>query len=388
MFSDFDHLIVTRWYPTNKSDTIRTNAISSLIRSSLSDDFKVLVIVPREDVEEIKITKISTHETVVTLPWSRIPGYFSLLSRCLQSKNSFFFRFNKFNRQLKKLQKLLLNLKVKNCTVHGNLFTHGFILNSLNYYDFTFVCHEADVESKDTYHGVKFFSNNVKQIGFRSTSIKNKILEKYSEFQPLSSLIVRSGIPDLEMLHRKSYKSYSDSDVTKLVTVARLIPRKNIDKTLLYLSYIEYKWTLDVYGDGPELDYLLNYAMELGISDKVTFHGKIDRSTLINILNDFDIFILISKNETLGLCYLEALSKGLFVIGSSKEGIADYIEDKINGVLVDPNSQAEFIKAFEFFVTMSKPSYDSFKNNIHLHNKNLLHSVASSDYKKNTVYFE
>ena len=380
MFSGFDHLIVTRWYPTTSQDSERTSAISSLVRTALNENFKVLVLVAREDVNKLSVVKISDFETVVTLPWSRKPNYYLLLKAIISKRFLFFKKLNKNYSNLMRLKKLLGNLQVKSCTVHGNLFTHGFLLDSLGISSFNFVCHEADVKSKDTRIGIDFFQNRIQKIGFRSSSIKQKIVEKYSTLTDIPSFVVRSGIPDGELSDIAAYKGYSEKKEVKLVTVARLIKRKNIDKTIKYLASMNLNWTLDVYGSGPELKSLISYARKLGVSDRVSFNGKIPRDKLIEDLQLFDVFVLISENETLGLCYLEALSKGLFVIGSAGEGIADYIEDGVNGLLIDPNSSLEFENALTFYSRLSGEQYSTFKENIYSKNLALRHELAAEHY--------
>ena len=56
-----------------------------------------------------------------------------------------------------------------------------------------------------------------------------------------------------------------------------------------------------------------------------------------NILDKNDVFILPSENESFGLSYFEALSRGLIVVASKNTGIDGIIEDNKNGFLVNPN---------------------------------------------------
>lgn len=54
-------------------------------------------------------------------------------------------------------------------------------------------------------------------------------------------------------------------------------------------------------------------------------------------MQNSDIFCMPSQNETLGLVYLEAMSKGCITIGTQNEGIDGIIVDHKNGFLVEPN---------------------------------------------------
>ena len=52
-----------------------------------------------------------------------------------------------------------------------------------------------------------------------------------------------------------------------------------------------------------------------------------------------DIFCMPSINETLGLVYLEAMSKGCLTIGTKNEGIDGIIINNKNGFLINPNTE-------------------------------------------------
>lgn len=50
---------------------------------------------------------------------------------------------------------------------------------------------------------------------------------------------------------------------------------------------------------------------------------------------------MISKNESLGLVYLEAMAKGCITIGSRNEGIDGVIVDGLNGFLCEAGNHNE-----------------------------------------------
>jgi glycosyltransferase involved in cell wall biosynthesis len=82
---------------------------------------------------------------------------------------------------------------------------------------------------------------------------------------------------------------------------------------------------------------------ELGISDRVTFHGRVPEEALRRFYSDADIFVLPSEHdgkafEGLGLVYLEALSRGVPAIGCLDSGAEDVIQDGVNGQLVPPGN--------------------------------------------------
>ena len=64
--------------------------------------------------------------------------------------------------------------------------------------------------------------------------------------------------------------------------------------------------------------------------------GKVNYTELPNYLNDADICIYPSLWEAWGYTCTEAMSYGKAVIGSKYGGMADAIEDNINGLLINP----------------------------------------------------
>lgn len=47
------------------------------------------------------------------------------------------------------------------------------------------------------------------------------------------------------------------------------------------------------------------------------------------------MFVMMSKNETFGLVYLEAMARGCITIASKREGFDGIIEDGVNGFLCE-----------------------------------------------------
>ena len=66
-----------------------------------------------------------------------------------------------------------------------------------------------------------------------------------------------------------------------------------------------------------------------------------------------DIFIMISKNETFGLVYLEAMATGCIPIASRDEGFDGIIRDGENGFLCEAGNVEELAKIIDKINLMS-----------------------------------
>ena len=88
-------------------------------------------------------------------------------------------------------------------------------------------------------------------------------------------------------------------------------------------------------GDGEEKERLIARSKELGISDKVTFLGRVEYNSIPTLMNYADILILPSIEEGVGRVLLEAMSMHLPIIASNVGGIPWVIDDKKDGLLFE-----------------------------------------------------
>ena len=61
---------------------------------------------------------------------------------------------------------------------------------------------------------------------------------------------------------------------------------------------------------------------------------------------------MVSRNETYGLVYLEAMLHGCIVIASKDEGIDGIIVDGVNGFLCEAGNIKQLIKKLEYIDTL------------------------------------
>lgn len=125
--------------------------------------------------------------------------------------------------------------------------------------------------------------------------------------------------------------SYEIGDTLQLSTAGRLIPGKNILQMIHLVSDIHASGrsvTLDVYGDGPELNTLQTLVESLALKDLVSFHGyKAD--WLPNVIQT-DIFINLSEMEGFCIVVGEAMAAAMPIIAVDVGGIRDYGVDGKN----------------------------------------------------------
>lgn len=117
----------------------------------------------------------------------------------------------------------------------------------------------------------------------------------------------------------------------RLATAGRLIQTKNVAQMIKVVAALREQAidaTLDVFGDGPELEALSNLIVSLGLRSKVVLHGY--RSDWIALVTKTDIFLSLSEREGLCIGVAEAMTAGLPVIAVEVGGIRDYGRDHRN----------------------------------------------------------
>lgn len=128
----------------------------------------------------------------------------------------------------------------------------------------------------------------------------------------------------------------------RIVVIARLHPQKQLDKAIEAFARVAGEHataTLEIYGDGDEEARLREMAAELGVTDRVVFHGHVP--TAADQLWSADLAWLTSRFEGYGLFILEARMRECPVLAFDVPyGPAEQIESGVDGVLV-PAADAE-----------------------------------------------
>ncbi len=126
----------------------------------------------------------------------------------------------------------------------------------------------------------------------------------------------------------------------RLVTTARLHPRKRVDNLLRVLADVRGRVrdradvTLEILGDGPHGRDLRALARRLSLDGAVRFLGPGAQADVLALLGRGDVFVNACERESLGVAALEALSCGVPVIARTQGGAGAFVQDGGNGLLV------------------------------------------------------
>ncbi|CCU83473.1 hypothetical protein PHOSAC3_120087 [Mesotoga infera] len=122
----------------------------------------------------------------------------------------------------------------------------------------------------------------------------------------------------------------------RLVYIGRMDRNKNHQMLFDALSSLKgtVDYSLDLIGDGPLLGYNTDYVNSIGISDRVKFHGWVDKKEIPAFLSKAHVNILTSMQEGMPRAAMEAASMGVPTVGTNVVGTRDVVSEGKTGFLV------------------------------------------------------
>jgi glycosyltransferase involved in cell wall biosynthesis len=143
-----------------------------------------------------------------------------------------------------------------------------------------------------------------------------------------------------------------DAAIVHMITVATLNPGKGHDVLFNALAAAapSRNWRLTCAGSTtryPETTTRLRSILaDRRLTDRVTLTGELDRAAVAELYDRADLFVLPSLRETYPLAVMEALARGLPVIGTAVGAIPHLVGDTA-GVLVPPGDVGTLAAALD-----------------------------------------
>lgn len=129
----------------------------------------------------------------------------------------------------------------------------------------------------------------------------------------------------------------------RLLTIARLEPRKGIDMVLHALPALAREYPgifYDVIGKGDDRARLVQLAGRLGVNPRVRFHGYISEQDKADLLMRATLFLMPNRREPgsvegFGIVFVEAGAFGVPSIAGADGGTSDAVLHEQTGLVVD-----------------------------------------------------
>lgn len=239
------------------------------------------------------------------------------------------------------------------------------------------ILHSFDISSDTRISYIKSIETIFSKFGCRSAAI----LEIAKKQFKAEVFLCPSGVPSSLVIDSDWYRAWKPDGILRVSCVSRLVPYKNVANLITSFSLLNSrKWYLSIIGDGPERDRLIALVKQLNIEKQVDFAGGVEREEVFDRLRHSDVFALVSKKETLGLAYLEAMACGALIVASSGRGI-DGMFPATDGIrFVNPDDIDGITDALEHFLSMQESDAIKLRLGIKTIIANLTEEAVSTRY--------
>jgi len=130
-----------------------------------------------------------------------------------------------------------------------------------------------------------------------------------------------------------------------LINIGRLSPSKGQSYAVDAMRHLPEDTRLHMIGDGELHDQLVRQAEEAGVSDRIIFHGVVDRETVFAFMQGADAMVFPGRWEGFSMTVIEALYLGCPVITTAVGGLADMVKDRKTGLVVQRADPEDIARA-------------------------------------------
>lgn len=158
-----------------------------------------------------------------------------------------------------------------------------------------------------------------------------------SESNPNVRWIFSTSLTEQEIAENGKVRELSDTQQARLIIVCRQERGKGTDVVIEALSKLSPEFPalkLDVVGDGEALDQFKQLTAELGVSARVSFHGKVNHDSVMKLLRRADLFCYPTGSEGFPKVVLEAMACGLPVM-TTRVSILPQLVGNGSGILLE-----------------------------------------------------
>lgn len=198
--------------------------------------------------------------------------------------------------------------------------------------------------------------NHASSIIFLSEATRETLLSNYvkddrqREMIRKKSVVLPNGIDSYWFENEGKPKEWNKDKPLKIITVGKIMDNKNQLAVLQAAKYLNERKKIKVEVSFAGSVFESAYLDKLKSADNIEFKylGELTTEQLVKEYREHDLFVLVSKRETFGLVYPEAMSQGLPVIYTAGQGFDSQFEEGLIGYKAssqDPMELAEKIVA-------------------------------------------
>ncbi len=130
-------------------------------------------------------------------------------------------------------------------------------------------------------------------------------------------------------------KNFPERYNNKIISVGRLEKQKDYGFLIKGLKKTDYQ--LDIFGEGTLKDELISLSKANGL--ELQINEPVSNKALLEVLNNYKVFISTSKFEGNPKAVLEAMGSGCIVVARKNENIKEIISNNVNGFLINDENE-------------------------------------------------
>ncbi len=146
----------------------------------------------------------------------------------------------------------------------------------------------------------------------------------------------------------------------RMVFVGRLTAEKQVEVILDAMTKLDPALDVqfDIVGGGDQRKSLERLTGELGLSDRVTFHGRTTDEELRALLTRASLFVIASIAELQSIATMEAMASGLPIVAADAVALPHLVHHGENGYLFEPGNADELAARLTDVFTAEPAEYE------------------------------
>jgi glycosyltransferase involved in cell wall biosynthesis len=230
--------------------------------------------------------------------------------------------------------------------VHAHFASHpaaaAFIVGRLAGVPWSFTAHGSDLHREQS-----MLAEKVAEARFVvaiSEFNRRFILERVGERFADRVCVIHCGVDPKRFSPRRASSEAASQrlEIACIGTLHAVKGQRFLLEACAVLSQRGIEWRCHLIGDGPDRRALEARCVELGLQERVVFHGRCERERVRALLAEMDAVVAPSvptwdgRREGIPVVLMEAAASGLPLVASRLSGIPELVEDDASGLLVEP----------------------------------------------------
>lgn len=177
--------------------------------------------------------------------------------------------------------------------------------------------------------------------------LREEILHRFPNLGAPRVICAPVGVDMQACPPRNSY-ALAPERAFQLVSVGRLHANKGFQTLIRAVAGLVAAGrdvSLKIIGEGPERPALEQLIAELDLTQRVVLAGSQSAEAVMAELGRADAFALATREEALGVVFIEALAAGLPTVGTNVGGVGEIIRHEETGLLIPPDDPAALTAA-------------------------------------------